>query len=450
MLRRIVILMGSMTALALWLASGHSARAETAAALSASDAGDDRYAIHGQITYVEQETGSFNAPYHGPNSLTPDQGRETVDATLYLGARLWSGAEAWANVEMDQGFGLSNTLGVAGFPSGEDYKVGRDQPYFRLARLFVRHTFDFGGDTDHVEAAANQFAAAHTADRVVVTIGKVSVTDIFDTNQYAHDPRVDFLNWSVIDTGSFDYAADAWGYTVGAAVEWYRGDWTFRGGAFDLSDVPNSTHLEPGFHEFQLDAEIERRYQIAGHHGRALLTGFYSRGYMALLNDALAYAKETGGPVDLAAVRQYRSRSGIGISAEQELTDDFGAFARAGTGDGDTEAYEFTDIDRTIAAGLSLQGTRWKRPLDVVGLAAVVNNISATRQRFLDAGGLGILVGDGQLPHPGAERIVETYYKSAVLDRINVTFDYQHIINPAYNRDRGPVPVYAIRIHMYF
>jgi high affinity Mn2+ porin len=281
-------------------------------------------------------------------------------------------------------------------------------------------------------------------------VGKLSVADVFDTNQYAHDPRVDFLNWAVIDTGTFDYAADAWGYTVGAALEWYQGDWTLRGGAFDLSDVPNSPHLEPGFHEFQLDAEIERRYQLAGHPGRLLITGFLSRADIALLNDALARSQETGGPIDLAAVRQYRSRTGIDLSLQQQLAEGFGAFARAGTADGETEVYEFTDVDRTVAAGLSLNGGRWQRALDTVGLAAGLNNISATRQRYLAAGGLGILVGDGQLPHPGPEKIVETYYKSAILDRINVTFDYQHIVNPAYNHDRGPASVYAIRIHMEF
>jgi high affinity Mn2+ porin len=448
MFRRVTVACGSIAALALCV-SAPGIRAQTTVP-SADQTVDDRFAIHGQMTYVEQESSSFNAPYHGANSLTPNQGRQTLDATLYLGARLWSGAEVWVNPEIDQGFGLDDTLGLAGFSSGEAYKVGRNQPYLRMPRLFIRDTFDLGGDAEQVQAGANQFARTQSANRLVLTLGKFSVADVFDTNQYAHDPRVDFLNWAVIDTGTFDYAADAWGYTVGAALEWYQGDWTLRGGAFDLSDVPNSPHLEPGFHEFQLDAEIERRYQLAGHPGRLLITGFLSRGDIALLNDALAHAQETGGPIDLAAVRQFRSRTGIDLSLQQELAEGFGAFARAGTADGETEVYEFTDVDRTVAAGLSLNGGRWRRALDTVGLAAGLNNISATRQRYLAAGGLGILVGDGQLPHPGPEKIVETYYKSAILDRINVTFDYQHIVNPAYNHDRGPASVYAIRIHMEF
>jgi high affinity Mn2+ porin len=438
----------SIASLALWAMAARSVAETPGPGAGASP--EERFALHGQMTYVEQQSSSFNAPYYGANSLTPNQGRQTFDATLYLGARLWSGAEIWANLEIDQGFGLDDTQGLAGFSSGEAYKVGRNQPYFRLPRLFVRDTVDLGGDPEQIEAGANQFGATHTADHLVLTVGKFSVADIFDTNQYAHDARADFLNWAVIDTGTFDYAADAWGYTVGAAAEWYHGEWALRGGAFDLSDVPNSPHLEPGFHEFQLDGEIERRYRIAGHPGRALITGFLSRADMALLNDALAHAQETGGPIDLAAVRHYRSRSGIGLSLQQELAEGFGAFARAGTTDGETEVYEFTDVDRSVAAGLSLNGARWQRALDTLGLAAVINNISATRQRYFAAGGLGVLVGDGQLPHPGPEKILETYYKSAVLERINVTFDYQHVVNPAYNHDRGPVSVFAIRIHMEF
>src|SRR6202035_1104802 len=217
---------------------------------------------HGQVTYVEQETGSFNAPYRGPNSLSPRIGRETVDATLFIGARLWRGAEGWIAPEIDQGFGLDNTLGVAGFPSGEAYKIGKNQPYLRLPRVFVRQTVNLAETREAVGGAANQLYGTRSADRWVFTVGKLSVTDIFDTNQYAHDPRSDFFNWAAIDAGTFDYAADAWGYTAGAAVEWYRNAWTMRAGVFDLSTVPNSGDLDPGFHEFQSILELERRHEI--------------------------------------------------------------------------------------------------------------------------------------------------------------------------------------------
>jgi high affinity Mn2+ porin len=195
-------------------------------------ADDDRFAVHAQFTYIEQETAGFNAPYSGTNSLSPDSGRETTDATLYLGARLWPGAEAWIDPELDQGFGLDNTVGVAGFPSGEAYKVGRNQPYLRLQRAFIRQTLNLDGTRESVFAAANAFDGEQSANRWVFTLGKLSVTDVFDNNQYAHDPRADFMNWAAVDAGSFDYAADAWGYTVGAAAEWYQGRWTLRAGVF--------------------------------------------------------------------------------------------------------------------------------------------------------------------------------------------------------------------------
>jgi high affinity Mn2+ porin len=409
---------------------------------------DNRFSFHWQATYVEQETMGFNAPYRGPNSLTPNMGRETVDTTLYAGARLWSGAEAWINPEIDQGFGLDDTLGVAGFPSGEAYKVGKNQPYFRLPRLFVRQTIDLDDTREATDDGPNQFAANHSPNRLVITFGKFGVPDIFDTNQYAHDPRSDFLNWTAVDAGTFDYAADSWGYTVGAAIEWYQGPWTLRGGVFDLSNVPNSPDLEPGFHEFQMDLELERRYELRGLPGRILVTAFDNRGRMGLLDAAVSLAQETGQPVDIAAVRSYRSRMGVSLDLEQPLSSDLGMFARVGKAGGNTEVYEFTDIDRTKSVGLSLKGLRWGRPDDTIGLAVIVNGISAERAAYLNAGGLGILIGDGKLPHPGPEEILETYYSVAILPQVHFTLDYQWIGNPGYNRDRGPVPIFAARLHV--
>jgi high affinity Mn2+ porin len=422
------------------------AAAEDEAAAEASEA----FAVHGQFTYVEQSTSDFNAPYRGTNSLSPDKGAETTDATLYLGARLWRGAEGWIDGEIDQGFGLDDTLGVAGFPSGEAYKIGKNQPYVRLPRLFIRQTVDLGGTQQNVEADANWLAGMRSADRVVIWLGKFSVADVFDTNQYAHDARQDFLNWAAIDAGTFDYAADAWGYTVGGALEWYQSDWTLRAGLFDLSDVPNSADLEPAFHEFQLIMEAEHRHELAGRSGKLMVTVFDSWGRMGLLDEAVQRAQSTGMPVDIAAVRSYRSRLGASLNVEQQIAPDLGAFVRAGKAAGNVEVYEFTDIDRTLAAGLSLHGSSWHRSDDTVGLAAISNGISGEREAYLNAGGLGILVGDGQLPHPGPEQIVESYYSAGLLKFAHLTFDYQWINHPAYNRDRGPVSVFAVRFHAQF
>ena len=439
--------------LALGLLYGHAPSAWAAPQTEESatqPVAEERFAVHGQVTYVEQETNGFAAPYRGPNSLSPNSGRETFDATLYLGARLWSGAEAWINPEIDQGFGLDDTLGVAGFPSGEAYKVGKNQPYLRLPRAFVRQTLDEGDQRETVDGSANQMRGSRSLDRWVFTVGKFGVTDVFDTNQYAHDPRGDFFNWSAVDAGSFDYAADAWGFTVGAAAERYIGSWTLRAGIFDLSDVPNSPHLDPGLHEFQIDAELEKRYQLFGQGGRLLATVFDSRGRMGLLDDAVRLAAQTGSVPDPAQVREYRGRLGVSMNLEQPISADFGVFGRIGKAAGNVETYEFTDIDRSVEVGASLKGLRWHRPDDTVGIAAIDNGISATRERYLNAGGLGLLVGDGRLPHPGAEQIAEAYYSVAVSSQAYVSLDYQWVKNPGYNADRGPVSIVAVRLHAQF
>ena len=409
----------------------------------------NQFSIHGQTTYLQQYVAPFRSPYTGPNSLIPNQTRQTWDVTLYAGFRPWQGGEFWVNPEMDQGFGLSSTLGLAGFPSGEAYKVGAAAPYARIPRAFFRQTLDLGGETKKIDADINQFAGTQTSNRIVLTVGKFAVTDVFDTNKYAHDPRKDFMNWSVVDTGTFDYAADAWGFTYGAAVEWYQGNWTFRGGMFDLSTVPNSTELDPSFSQFQWIGEIEHRHEIWGRPGKVAVTGFLTRGRMGRFDEAVALARATGAAADTALVRRYQSRAGVSVNLEQEISADLGVFVRAGVADGSKESYEFTDIDATVAAGLALSGASWNRPNDTVGLAGVVNGISQARRTYLDAGGLGILVGDGRLPNAGPEKIMESYYSFPV-SSWRATLGYQLVVNPAYNRDRGPASIASVRLRTQF
>jgi high affinity Mn2+ porin len=410
---------------------------------------DDGWSLHSQTTFAAQYVPPFHAPYGGANSLDPNAGRETWDATLYLGRQLWEGAELWVNPEIDQGFGLSDTHGIAGFPNGNAYKVGASYPYLRLPRAFIRQTIDLGGETEKVASDLNQFVASQSSNRLVITVGKFAVWDWFDGNKYAHEPRSDFMNWALIDTATFDYAADSWGYTYGATVEWYQGPWTWRGCFCDLSIVPNSPELDPTFKQFQWIGEIEHRHELWGQPGKIIVTGFLSRGRMGRFDDALNLAETTGATPDTSLVRRYASRGGIGLSVEQQVSADLGVFARAGWADGNIEPYEFTDADRTVAAGLSLSGQRWGRPNDTFGLAGVVNGISAIHAAYLEAGGLGILVGDGQLPHPGPEQIVEAYYSFPVGSWL-ASLDYQFVMNPGYNRDRGPVSIIGTRLHAQF
>jgi high affinity Mn2+ porin len=431
---------------AFWLAT------LTSPAIAADgDSTPQTWAIHGQATFVLQAHPDLRSPYEGPNSLRGQgEAKETFDATLYAGFRPWSGAEIWVNPEIDQGFGLSNTLGVAGFPSGEAYKVGKAQPYAKLPRWFLRQTINLGGDSEKVDADLNQLGGRQRSNRLVVTVGKFSVVDVFDTNEQAHDPRSDFMNWTIIDAGTFDYAANAWGYTYGAAAELYAGPWAFRAGAFDLSDVPNSERLDPRFSQYEFDGEIEHRHSILGQPGKLKVTLYLNHGRMGRFEDAIRLAEQTGGPADIAAVRQTRNRAGISFNLEQQVSKSTAMFVKGGLTNGNIEPYEFTDVDRTLAAGATVKGTGWGRGDDTVGVAGVVNGITRVHQQFLHAGGLGILVGDGKLPHPGGEYLAEAYYDVALAKPLHLSFDAQLVVHPGYNRDRGPVPVGGLRLHAQF
>ena len=347
----------------------------------------DNVSLHGQATFVWQGYPAFHSPYEGPNSLPGGgEGRETFDTTLFAGMRLWSGAELWINPEIDQGFGLADTHGAAGFPSGESYKLGFPYPYGRVNRYFIRQTIDLGGETQKVDADVNQFEGSTTENRIVLTVGKFYQIDIFDTNKYANNPKVDFLNWAVINAGTYDFGSDAWSTTYGAAAEWYQGPWTLRGGIFDMSSTPaggggNSAEggeLDPTFSQFQVLGELERRYTVWEQPGTIKVTGFLIDGRAGSYNDALAFSRATGlGASDaLAAVRRWQTRPGASINLAQQVSDTVGVFARAGLSDGNVEPWDNTDVDRTIELGVSLSGKRWNRPDDTIGIAGVLNGIS--------------------------------------------------------------------------
>lgn len=420
------------------------------AAAQTGEPAPEAWAVHGQLTNVTQKHSTLASPYQGKNSLDP-HGRteETTDITLYAGTRLSSGTEVWINPEIDQGFGLSNTVGMAGFPSGEAYKVGANTPYLRLPRAFVRHVIALGDAKEKVEPAPNQLGGTEPRDNLTLTAGKFSVTDIFDTNSYAHDPRGDFLNWAVIDAGAFDYAADAWGFTYGIAAEWTQQDWTARAGVFQLSAVPNGKITAIDFSQFMLVTELEQRYQWENHPGKFKLLGFANKGKMARYRDAVQLGRATATIPDVTLVRRPGWRLGAAVNFEQELASDVGVFARASINDGSKEAYEFTEINRSLSAGMVVKGERWGRPSDTLGIAAVANGLSGEARDYFSHGGIGILIGDGALSY-GAEKIAEVFYSSQLNKQLSLTADLQHANNPAYNRSRGPVQIYGLRLHAEF
>jgi high affinity Mn2+ porin len=444
----------AMLALAPLWPSPSTLHAQSASAPAAADqAGSDEagftpedWSVHAQSTFTEQGNLRFHSPYRGPNSLDPaPRGRESWTGTLYLGRRLpWQGGALYFNPEFNQGFGLSHTEGVAGFPNGEAQKGGFDKPKLNVARLFLRQSFGLIGGDQTIAADENQLADKEDANRVTVTAGKYSPTDLFDTNDYANDPREDFLNGALWAAGAWDYPADSKGYSEGAAVEWIHPAWTLRGGWFLEPKIANQRDLEPRFwHSFGSVAELENHFTIGTRDGVLRTLVFANRAPMGSNSQAIA----NGG--DIVITRRSRWKPGFVLNLQQAVTDDLGVFGRFSLSNGHTESWAFEDIDQSESLGLSLKGKRWNRDNDVVGLGVVQNQLTQQHRGFFAVGGLGILVGDGKLSY-APERILETYYKAQLFKPLSVSLDYQFVLDPAYNEARGPVSIFAARMHLEY
>lgn len=405
-----------------------------------------------QSTYVWQTKPAFHADYSGPNSLSADAEKSyTFSATAYLGLRLWEGAALYANPEVVQGVPLSGLVGLGGITNGEAQKVAGTNPTFYRARLFVRQIVNLGGDKQELDAGFNQFADAVDSRRIVITFGNFALNDIFDGNAYSHDPRTQFLNWTLMDYGAWDFAADARGFTNGVAVEFYDAAWALRLARVQLPIESNGLALNARiFDSYGDNAEIEHAHSLNGQPGKLRALVYRNVADMATYLAANALAAQTGETPDISLVRSHRDKSGFGVSLEQSLTAMLGLFARYSNADGKGEEYAFAEVDRSLQIGLSINGGAWSRPGDTIGLAAVRNDLSSAHRDYLAAGGLGFFVGDGQLTHYQSEDIAEAYYSAKLITGLWATLDYQHINSPAYNADRGPVAVYAARLHAEF
>jgi high affinity Mn2+ porin len=413
-----------------------------------TDPESDRWEIHGQSTYIGQGYPAFRAPYTGTNSLTPArQAQATWSNSLYLNARLWEGGEVYYNPELLQGFGLNDTVGVAGFPNGEAQKSNFPYPHYNTSRLFVRQTFGFGGEQEELASGQQQLAGKVDVNRLTLQAGKFSVGDVFDGNSYAKDTRRDFLNWSIWAPGAFDYAADRLGLTYGVSAELNQKNWALRGGYFLMGAVSNSNNFDTQvFQRGQYVAELETRYSLFSRPGKLRTIGWVSSAFSGSYRETLDNPALN---LDIALTRTGRLKYGYVFNVEQSVTDDIGLFGRWSWNNGKTEIMSFTDIDASLSLGTSIKGTKWGRPDDVIGLAGAINALSNDHRDFIAAGGLGPLIGDGQLNYR-KERILETYYAYALNKQITLTADYQFVTNPAYNADRGPVHIFSGRLHGEF
>ena len=420
----------------------------TLASVQAQEIAQETSNAHFQATYIWQEKPAFSAAYSGVNSLSPAAEKSySFSATAAFGWRPWGGGELYFDPELVQGVPLSGLTGLGGMSNGEQQKTGGPNPTLYRARLFLRQTWGLGGDKDAVQSDANQLAGMVDRRRIVITAGNLALTDIFDGSADAHDARSQFMNWALLAHGAYDFAADARGYTIGAAIEYYADDWVLRAGRFMQPEQSNGLALDSHiFRHYGDQIEVEHAHSIGGQPGKLRVLAFRNRANMGSFRAALADAPNNGSLPDVARVRTERAKVGFGLSAEQNLTAEVGVFARASWNDGKSETYAFSEIDRSLSVGAVVQGSAWQRAADAIGAALASNGLSAAHRAYLAAGGHGAFIGDGQLNYR-PEDIVETYYSFNLASSAWLTLDYQRILNPAYNRDRGPVSVGSIRLH---
>ena len=428
------------------------------------------WSFHAQATTVAQGDEGFPAKYSGPNSLNAaGERQETLGADLFIGRRLWSGAEMHADALMWQGFGLSQTFGVEAFPNGDAYKAGTVIPDFMLARWFVRQTFGLGGEQEDVREDQLTFAGKQDISRWTLTVGRFTPTDMFDNNTYAHDAHTQFLNWAMCANLAWDYPSDSVGYTTGLALELNQPDWAVRYGWFQMPGQMNGFTADDRifmgtgggssgyfWRSWGMMTEMERRYKIDGHPGvircmswldSADFASFAVATALLRANPPPPNAPQGAGSTIPTATFDYRYKYGFGLNWEQEINKNVGLFSRVGWNDGHEVAWTYTDANWSVSLGMSIKGEAWCRPDDVVGLAGAFSGASRDQQEFLKAGGTGILNGDGNLSYD-CEKVLETYYDFPIGKAAHFTMDYQFVADPAFNRDRGPVSIFAVRLHL--
>ena len=415
------------------------------------------WSIHFQQTTIKQWHTEFNSPI--PDSLLGSvslQSREkaklSLTTTAFIGRRLWKDAALFFNPEISGGSGLSAAAGVAGALNGETFRVGSAEPALYLGRLYLRQRWAIGKETTVDEDDLNQLAGARPVCYLSATLGKICIADYFDQNSYSHDPRTQFLNWSLMSAGAWDYPANTRGYTAGAVVEYISPAFALRAATTLVPTTANGPVLDTRYRKAHSETvEITKAFVMANHPGVVRLLGYRTTAPMGNY-DRARQIQELGKVPDLLQVEfDGGTKVGLALNVEQEITKNVGVFARYSYNDGRYETWAFTEIDRSLSAGVSSTGTRWHRPADRLGAALVINGISPEHRAYLAAGGRGFIIGDGSLNY-GPEYVGEVFYNLGVPRyHASISPDYQLVVNPGYNRDRsGPIHVFALRVHIEF
>ena len=405
-----------------------------------------------QTTYVWQQNRPFNSPYASTNSLDPAKNKSyTFSLTADLAFRPWQDGEIYFNPEIVQGVPFSGLAGLGTFANGEATRAAGTTPKGYRQRLFLRQTWNHGGEKERQEAEWSQLAGEVDRNRFVLTVGNFSLMDVFDDNAYAKDSRTQFLNAANMTYGAFDYAADARGFGWGATGEWYADDWVLRFGRMTGPREPNMLPLDYRlFKHYGDQVELEHAHRLFDQPGKIRVIGWRNRAAMARFRDAINDGIARTATPDIFRVRNTEQiKRGTGINIEQAASDNLGFFLRAMKADGHTETLAFTEVDGSLSVGGALKGATWGRAMDTLGLAYARNTLSRDRRDYLAAGGLSFFIGDGALNYR-PEQIVETYYSIGLAKGVALSLDYQHYRNPAYNADRGPVSIASARFHAEF
>lgn len=408
-----------------------------------------------QTTYNWQRHPSFTSAYSGLNSLSAQaEHMYTFSLTAHWGTRLWSGGELYFNPEIASGLPFSdNLIGMGGFTNGEITRASGTIPKAYRQRLFLRQTWNEGGGTEKLEADFNQMAGTVDRNRTVLTVGNFSSLDVFDDNNFAKDPRTQFMNWGNWTYAAWDYAADARGFGWGFALEFYQGDWVYRLGRMTGPKEPNGLPVDFNLLNHYGDQfEIEHSHTLYDQPGKVRVLFYRNRAVLASFADANAYLLANN-PTDKQTIFNVRNgekiKYGLGVNVEQAISDDVGFFFRGMKSDGKTETYAFTEVDSSLSSGFLIKGNNWGRAQDTIGLSMMINYLSPERRTFLENGGISFFIGDGQLQYK-PETIFEGFYNWNFAKGLWLTGDYQRMKNPAFNASRGPVDIYAVRLHAEF
>ena len=411
---------------------------------------NERWNLYFQATSVGQYHGAFHSPYEDAFSLRDYPERDvSLTTTVFFGLRLDQNTQLYFDPEIAGGRGFSGVNGLANSSNGELPRVASATPKPYLARLYLTHDFGFGNRKESFESEENQLAGERPLVRYTVTVGRFTLTDFFDNNRYSHDPRTQFLGWAVMYNGAWDYAADVRGYTWGWVHEFHTQNWSFRYASAAMPRVANGLRFDRRILADRGDVfEGEYRYSVRKHPGAIRLTPYLNHADAGTYAKAIQQAKENGGVPDITASRKSGTlKYGVGINFEQEVAKDIGFFGRLGWNDGKTESFAFTAIDRLATGGVSVTGNRWKRSSDTLGSEISFGGLSAVHAQYLALGGHDFLIGDGRLQY-GPETIWESYYSARLFPGFFASVDLQHVTNPAYNENRGPVWISSIRLHL--